>query len=42
MYVCMYGLYGAYDCYGLVRQASGFITVSVSVKGACRILDCWI
>ena len=26
-------------CYGLVRQLSGFITVSVSEYGTCRILD---
>ena len=29
--VCV-GFYGAYKCYGLVRQTSGFITVSVSVS----------
>ena len=42
MYVCMYvcmGFYGGYNYSGLVRQVSGFITVSVSAKGSCRILD---
>ena len=29
-YVCMYGFYGAYNCSGLVRLVSEFITVSVS------------
>ena len=41
-YVCMYGFYGAYNCYSLVRQLSGFITVSVSVSGnmsQSRMLD---
>ena len=28
--VCMCGFYGAYNCFGLVRQVSGFSTVSVS------------
>ena len=38
MYVCM-GIYGAYNYLGLVRQVSGFITVSVSAWGTCRNLD---
>ena len=38
----MYWFYGAYTCYGLVRQVSGFISVGVSVYGSYRILDCWI
>ena len=30
MSVCMYEFHDAYNCSGLVRQVSGFITVSVS------------
>ena len=29
-YGSIYGFYGAYSCYGLVRQVSGFIAVRVS------------
>ena len=38
----MCGFYGAYNCYGRVRMASGFIYVSVSASGTSRVLDCWI
>ena len=38
MYVCM-GFDGVYNYPGLVRQVSGFITVSVSALGTCRNLD---
>ena len=31
--------YGAYNYSGLVRQASGFMNVSISAQGTCRILD---
>ena len=37
MYVSM-GFYSAHNYSGLVRQASGFITVTVSKYGTCRIL----
>ena len=36
------GFYGAYDCTSVGRQVSRFITVSVSAKDTCRILDCWM
>ena len=39
-YVFLYGFYGIYNCYGLVRQVLGFITVSVSAYRTCRNLDC--
>ena len=42
LYVCMYVcmcFYGAYNCSGLVRQVSGFSTVSVNAKDTCRNLD---
>ena len=38
-YVCTIGFCGAYDYSGLERQVSGFITVSVSASGTCRMLD---
>ena len=40
--VFMYAFYCSYNYYGLVRQVSGFLTVSVSAYGKSRILDCWI
>ena len=40
--VCKHRFYGVYNCYSLVRHFSGYITVSVSAYGTCRILDCWI
>ena len=45
LYVCMYIpiLWRFYSsCYRLVRQVSGFIAVSVSAYGTCRILYRWI
>ena len=33
----MYGFYGAYNCYGIVRQVSGFSTISVGAQDSCRI-----
>ena len=38
--MCVLGFHGVYDCYGLVRQASGFIIVSA--YGSClysQVLD---
>ena len=37
MYVRMYGFFGVYYFCDLVRQVSGFIIVSVSAYGTCRI-----
>ena len=33
------GFYGAYNYSGLMRQVSGFITVSACAQGTCRNLD---
>ena len=40
--VCVCGFYGAYNCYGLVRQFLRFITASVNAQDTCPVLDCWI
>ena len=39
----MYEYYGAYNCYGLERQVSGFITVShrVVYMSHSQLLDLW-
>ena len=39
---CVNGFYGAYNCYGVLCQILGFMTVIVSAQDTHRILECWI